>query len=123
MALPQANTPAHRAVVLTGGPGSGKTVLSALLAARFPDRFALVPEAASQVYADLRTRWDRSDAERRRDIQRRIYRLQLDQEERVARSCSTGARSTAPPTGRTGRRRTGRSWARRSRRNCRATGG
>jgi predicted ATPase len=71
--------------VLTGGPGAGKTVVSRRLAAEHPDRFVLVPEAATQVYAALRTRWDRLDLAGRRDMQRRIYHLQVEQEDRLAR--------------------------------------
>jgi predicted ATPase len=71
-------------IVLTGGPGSGKTVVATRLAATHPRTLALVPEAATQVYDLLNTRWDRLDTEGRRDVQRRIYRLQIDQEQRVA---------------------------------------
>jgi len=73
-----------RRIVLTGGPGAGKTVISRQLAAARPDRFALVPEAATQVYDALQTRWDRLDLEGRRDVQRRIYRLQVEQEAQLA---------------------------------------
>jgi predicted ATPase len=73
-----------RRIVLTGGPGSGKTVIAALLARQCPDRFVCIPEAASQVYAELGTRWDRLDDAGRRDLQRRIYRLQRAQEEQFA---------------------------------------
>ncbi|MBC8107311.1 MAG: ATP-binding protein [Anaerolineae bacterium] len=71
-------------IVLTGGPGAGKTVVSHRLAAAHPERFALVPEAATQVYDALQTRWDRLDLEGRRDVQRKIYQLQVDQEDRTA---------------------------------------
>lgn len=71
-------------IVLTGGPGAGKTVVSHRLAAAHPDRFALVPEAATQVYDALQTRWDRLELEGRRDVQRKIYQLQVDQEDRTA---------------------------------------
>ena len=71
-------------IVLTGGPGAGKTVVAARIAAEFPDRFALVPEAATQVYTMLQTRWDRLDLDGRHDVQRRIYRLQREQEDRIA---------------------------------------
>jgi predicted ATPase len=71
-------------IVLTGGPGAGKTVISSRLAAAHPDRFVLVPEAATQVYDALQTRWDRLDTEGRRDVQRRIYHLQVGQEDRIA---------------------------------------
>lgn len=76
---------AMKRVVLTGGPGAGKTVISARLAQDFPDRFVVVPEAATQVYQMLQTRWDRLDMEGRKDVQRRIYRLQIEQEDRIAR--------------------------------------
>jgi predicted ATPase len=72
-------------IVLTGGPGAGKSVISQQLAAAFPDRFVRVPEAATQVYNTLQTRWDRLDLEARRDAQRRIYRLQIEQEAHLAR--------------------------------------
>jgi predicted ATPase len=71
-------------IVLTGGPGAGKTVISDRLVASYPDRFVLVPEAATQVYAARQTRWDRLDLEGRRDVQRGIYRLQREQEDRIA---------------------------------------
>src|SRR4051812_35600532 len=71
-------------IVITGGPGSGKTVITRLLVERHPDRFALVPEAATQVYTLLQTRWDKLDLEGRRAAQRQMYRLQVDQESRIA---------------------------------------
>lgn len=73
-------------IVLTGGPGAGKTVVTAALAEQFPVQFVLVPEAATQVYGDLRTRWDLLDLLGRREVQRRIYRLQREQEQRFARA-------------------------------------
>ena len=71
-------------IVITGGPGSGKTVITAALAAEHPDRFVLVPEAATQVYTLLQTRWDKLDRAGQHDAQRRMYRLQLEQESRLA---------------------------------------
>jgi predicted ATPase len=71
-------------VVLTGGPGAGKTVVSAILAQADPRRFAVVPEAATQVYAAARTRWDLADLVGRRNLQRKIYHLQRAQEDRMA---------------------------------------
>ena len=71
-------------IVITGGPGSGKTVITAALAAEQPDRFVLVPEAATQVYTLLQTRWDKLDRAGQHDAQRRMYRLQLEQESRLA---------------------------------------
>ena len=74
----------RRWIVLTGGPGSGKTAVSAALVAQDPERYAMVPEAATQVYHALQTRWDRLDLDGRREVQRRIYRLQVEQEARIA---------------------------------------
>jgi predicted ATPase len=74
-----------RRIVLTGGPGAGKTVISRHIAQQDPHRFLLVPEAATQVYEHLRTRWDLLDLPGRRDVQRRIYRLQTEQEARLAK--------------------------------------
>ncbi len=78
------NTQHTLRIVLTGGPGAGKTVIARRIAADHPDRFVLVPEAATQVYDALQTRWDKLDLEGRRDVQRKIYRLQVDQEDRTA---------------------------------------
>ena len=73
-----------RKIVITGGPGAGKTVITQTLLDRFPDRFVLVPEAATAVYSNLGTRWDKLDLDGRRDVQRRIYRHQIAQEDRLA---------------------------------------
>ncbi|HEY0009192.1 MAG TPA: ATP-binding protein [Tepidisphaeraceae bacterium] len=72
-------------IVLTGGPGAGKSVISRAIASRHGDRFVVVPEAATAVYADLGTRWDRLDLTGRRRVQRQIYQHQLAQEERLVR--------------------------------------
>jgi predicted ATPase len=74
-----------RRIVLTGGPGAGKTVISDRIAAMLPGRFVKVREAATQVYDHLQTRWDRLDVEGRREVQRRIYHLQRRQEEEMGR--------------------------------------
>lgn len=74
-----------RRIVLTGGPCAGKTVISRRLAESRPQRYQLVPEAATQVYEHLQTRWDRLDTAGRRDIQRKIYALQIEQESRLAK--------------------------------------
>ena len=71
-------------IALTGGPGAGKTLVCAWLASERPDLFVHVPEAATQVYALLGTRWDKLDLEGRREAQRRIYALQLRQEQSFA---------------------------------------
>lgn len=67
-------------IVLTGGPGAGKSVISNRLAELEPERFVRVPEAATRVYDLIQTRWDRLDTEGRHDVQRRIYHLQLQTE-------------------------------------------
>ena len=67
-------------IVITGGPGSGKTVITAALAAEQPDKFVLVPEAATQVYTQLQTRWDQLDLAGRHDAQRRIHDQQGHQD-------------------------------------------
>jgi predicted ATPase len=67
--------------VLTGAPGAGKTVISHFLAKKYPHLWVLVPESATQVYDALQTRWDKLDVPGRRDVQRKIYRHQLQQEE------------------------------------------
>ena len=79
-------------IVLTGGPGAGKTTVADALAdapaladwRKSVGGVALVPEAATQVYAARRTRWDRLDEPRRRDVQREIYHFQRVQEDRLA---------------------------------------
>lgn len=73
-------------IVLTGGPGAGKTCISSKLATDAPERIVRVPEAATQVYQALRTRWDRLDPAGRRMVQRKIYELQRLQEEEAAAS-------------------------------------
>ena len=77
-------TQSPRKIVITGGPGSGKTVITHTIADAQPDRYVAVPEAATQVYAMLQTRWDKLDLAGRHDAQRRMYQLQLDQESRLA---------------------------------------
>lgn len=73
-----------RRIVLTGGPGAGKTVISQTLVDRFPDRFVRVPEAATQVYSDLATRWDKLDTAGQKRVQRLIFAHQIHQENAVA---------------------------------------
>lgn len=71
-------------IVLTGGPGAGKTVITTSIATGDPTRFLRVPESATHVYDALRTRWDRLDVPGRRDVQRRIYHHQIAQENHLA---------------------------------------
>lgn len=74
-----------KTIVITGGPGAGKTVITTEIASRYPNQYAAVPEAATQVYTMLQTRWDRLDLEGRHDAQRRMYRLQLEQEKNMTK--------------------------------------
>jgi predicted ATPase len=71
-------------IVLTGGPGAGKTRICEALAAADPARLIHVPEAATQVYSALGSRWDRMNTDGRRYAQRRIYAVQTEQEARYA---------------------------------------
>jgi predicted ATPase len=70
-------------IVLTGGPGSGKTVVSAAIGRWKPQKYIAVPEAATQVYSAAKTRWDLVDRVGQRELQRRIYHLQRGQEDAV----------------------------------------
>jgi predicted ATPase len=82
---PDVSDPANPSrIVLTGGPGAGKTAVARALAERWSDRYVLVPEAATQVYERLQTRWDRLDLPGRCQVQRRIYHLQVQQERELA---------------------------------------
>ena len=78
--------PTTRKIVLTGGPGAGKTVVATEAVRRLGSAFALVPEAATHVYNALGTRWDRLDLDGRRDVQRQMYLWQLRQEQTVAQA-------------------------------------
>lgn len=71
-------------IVLTGGPGAGKSVITRALAERFAGRLTRVPEAATATYSSLGTRWDKLDLEGRRHVQRMIYRHQVAQEDDFA---------------------------------------
>lgn len=70
--------------MLTGAPGSGKSTIARELARRYPDSFVVVPEAATQYYTALGYRWDQLTIEQQREAQRSIYRLQVEQEARLA---------------------------------------
>jgi len=79
---------AVRRIVLTGGPGAGKTTAVQRLgeAAEFADwrrelgGVTIVREAATSVYGRRKTRWDRLGLDERRDVQREIFRHQLEHE-------------------------------------------
>ena len=69
-----------RRVVLTGGPGAGKTGGARAVEASLEGRGVVIPEAATEIYTRLNTRWDKLDLEGRRDAQRAMYQLQVKQE-------------------------------------------
>src|SRR4051812_38685682 len=71
-------------IVLTGGPGAGKTVITTAIANGDPQRFVRVPEAATHVYESRQSRWDRLDIPGRREVQRQIYHHQVEQEDRLS---------------------------------------
>jgi predicted ATPase len=71
-------------IVITGGPGAGKTIITQRIAADHGDRYVAVPEAATLIYTALNTRWDKLDLAGKHDAQRRMYFLQLEQEQRLA---------------------------------------
>lgn len=76
--------PTPHKIVLTGAPGSGKSTIARELDRRHPGTFVVVPEAATQYYSALGLRWNQLDLDRQRDAQRGIYRLQREQEDRLA---------------------------------------
>lgn len=77
-------------VVLTGGPGAGKTCAVEALRRRHAGRLHTLPEAATQVYRQLGKRWNDLTTAQRRDAQRRMYELQLAQESHLARQLEPG---------------------------------
>lgn len=72
-------------IVLTGGPGAGKTEVSQRLMARHPSRIVAVPEAATQLYLAMQTNLAALDPDARRTFQHGIYGLQVAQEQEFAR--------------------------------------
>lgn len=65
-------------IVLTGGPGAGKTTLIQVIAKAFPERVAVLPEAASLLFLGGFPRW--SEPEAKMAAQRAIYHVQLELE-------------------------------------------
>ena len=69
----------HRRIVLTGGPGAGKTAVLELLRHSLCEHVAIVPEAAGILFAGGFPR--RADDGSRRAAQRAIYHIQRELEE------------------------------------------
>ena len=67
-------------IVLTGGPGAGKSSFARRAVAERAGALVLVPEAATQVYRRLGRRWDELTLDGRREAQREIFRLQREME-------------------------------------------
>ena len=66
-------------IVLTGGPGGGKTTAADMLRREFSDRVELVPETATMLFLGGFPRVD--DPEARRSAQTAIYHVQRNLEE------------------------------------------
>lgn len=80
--MPSAN-PNVKMIVLTGGPGAGKTSAASEVARRLSadgTRTRHVPEAATQVYTRLGRKWNQLTIAERRRAQAAMYELQLEQE-------------------------------------------
>lgn len=75
---------ANRKIVLTGGPGAGKTVVAREAVRRLGGAIMLIPESATHVYNTLGTRWNLLDVAGRRRVQTQMYLWQLEQEQQAA---------------------------------------
>lgn len=71
----------HCRIVLTGGPGGGKTTAGDLFRREMGDRVVLVPEAATMVFSGGFPRLTKADAVHA--AQRAIYHVQIHLEEAV----------------------------------------
>ncbi|MCC7020803.1 MAG: AAA family ATPase [Ardenticatenales bacterium] len=79
---PPAALPRHKdpfRIVLTGGPGGGKTTAADLLRREIGERVVVVPEAATMLFGGGFPRSDQPDA--RRAVQRAIYEVQRNIED------------------------------------------
>lgn len=76
---PAARDSAPYRIVLTGGPGGGKTTAADLLRREIGDRVVVVPEAATMLFAGGFPRSDQPAA--RRAVQRAIYHVQRNIED------------------------------------------
>ena len=74
------DTPGRRCkfIVLTGGPGAGKTATLEVVRKKFLERIAIVPEAASVIFGS--GFWRREEVCMQKAAQRAIYHLQREME-------------------------------------------
>ena len=68
----------NKKIVLTGGPGAGKTTIAEVLDKAFPQKLIIVPEAASILFNGGFPRWD--DLEIKKSIQKAVYYVQIELE-------------------------------------------
>lgn len=78
---------ATRFVVLTGGPGAGKTAVLDLARHRFCEHVRVLPEAATMLFGGGFPRFDEEEA--RRAAQRAIFAVQREIEHAIASEGST----------------------------------
>lgn len=76
------NVPSCHKVVITGGPGGGKTTALDLFRRELGQQASIVPESASLLFSSGITRSD--DHESIRSVQKAIFRLQHDLEDIIA---------------------------------------
>ncbi len=69
----------HQKIVLTGGPGAGKTTISEVLHKAFPHKLAIAPEAASLLMNGGFPKWPEKGA--KKALQKAIYTVQCRMEE------------------------------------------
>jgi len=75
------NRPPQRRIVVTGGPGAGKTAALELARRVFPRNVKVLKEAASIIFSGGFPR--QSDADGQRSVQRAIFRVQIELERMV----------------------------------------
>ena len=76
--MPNGNAGCHR-IVLTGGPGGGKTTAADLMRREVGDRIVIVPEAATMLFSGGFPRHE--DPHARRSAQSAIYHVQRNLED------------------------------------------
>jgi replication-associated recombination protein RarA len=79
----ESNNTIHR-IVLTGGPGAGKTTAADLLRREIGEAIIIVPEAATMIFSSGFPRY--KDTEARKATQSAIYHIQKNLEDVQARA-------------------------------------